>query len=622
MGNITVTTRAVSRGKSLGIIIALGIIILIISWIVALFFTCGCFHKASGEVNQYVDWEEGFEDAKNFRKATPTALREAVEDCINQGDCWIEKENWLEVGLIDMERKYELAPDIGDANITSEIAYEGEKSAEIVSYEIPSGYKELFDAIAHYVRNQSLIKEAVYEVGAWFYVPENKDPLVIIGMEYHQSYTIQYFAYAAIDARNGSVLVPNSKGWTKVGQVEFEHCKWFKLWVIFDITGSKEKFLIGYNSSSEAKTFEGDVWVGYYNPAYTGYNAFNFYAGLVSFNDRGCQQVYLDNFYARKIDTEEWLLLKKDGFEYEKVFDFPENWQDQSAHPEYEWHLEKPDQHANTTAELSLSGNRSAKLWTEPQPYNNVRSVLVAPDFTYWDNPLKKISVNFYLPEGHFGESDAGVWLDVDLYDLENGKWYIAIVGFNREGLIKYGMGYGETGGQINFGSLDGGFTLNCGMWYRAELAANFSKFGEDDGMIFRLYIGDIEYEWVLPLTAWTDYMIYNFSFGAYYFGISNYLNYTAVAYFDEVEIYVGKEENTTVVSPSPTSPTSPGGEENTTVVSPSPTSPTSPGGEENTTVVSPSPKPPSEILGSSALLLGVVAISIVVCIVLLRRKS
>ena len=520
------------------------IALILLLLIVLSFLIFGCFHKkiSDEEAIQYVNWENGFEDVENFRKATATGLREAVEDCVLRGNCWIEEENWLEVGITDTARRYKLAPDMADANITSEIAYEGERSAKIVSYEIPPDYKELFAAVAHYVRKQSSVKEGIYEVGAWFYVPENKDPLAIIGMEYHPSWIIQYFAYAAIDARNGSVLVPNSKGWTKVGQVEFEYNNWFKLWVTFDITGSKEKFSIGYKSSSEIKTFEGDVWVGYYNPAYKGYKAFNFYAGLVSFNDREGQEIYLDNFYARKIESQEWLLLKKDGFEYEKIFDFPENWQDQNAHPEYEWHLEKPGQHAQTIAELSLSGNRSVKLWTVPQPGKNVRSVLVAPDFTHWDNPLKKISVYFYLPEGQFGESDAGVWLDVDLYDHENGKWYIAIVGFNREGLIKYGTGYGATGGQISYESLNGRFTLNCNKWYKAELIADFSKFGDDDGMIFKLYIDGKVYEWKLPLTAWTDYMIYDFSFGAYYFGISNYLNYEAVAYFDEVKIYVGEE--------------------------------------------------------------------------------
>ena len=502
---------------------------------------------SSGKVDQYINWENGFENVENFRKATPTELRKAVEDCILRGDCWIEEENWLEVGVTDTARRYELAPDMGDVNVTSRIAYEGEKCARIVSHEIPSGYRELIAAVAHYVRNQCNVIEGKYEVGAWFYVPENKDPLVIIGMEYHPSWVIQYFAYAAVDARDGSVLVPNPKGWTKVGQVEFKHNSWFKLWVTFDIAGSKEKFSIGYKSTSEVKNFEGDVWVGFYNPAYKWYKAFNFYAGLVSFYDRGAQEVYLDNFYIKGIESQEWILLKEDSFEYEKTFDFPENWQEQNAHPEYEWHLEKPDQHAQTTTEVSLLGIRSAKLWTIPQNGQNVRSVLVAPDFTYWDNPLKKISVYFYLPEEYFGASDAGVWLDIDLYDYKNGKWYIAIVGFNREGLIKYGAGYGRTGSQINYTSLNGGFTLSCNKWYKAELIVDFSKFGDNDGMILKLYIDGKKYEWKLPLTAWTNYMIYNFSFGAYYFGISNYLSYEAVAYFDGVKIYVGKRTTTEV---------------------------------------------------------------------------
>ena len=516
-------------------------IITLIILLVVLSFTSRRFHKISDEETiQYVDWENRFESVENFRKTTATGLRKAVEDCIQRGNCWIEEENWLEVGITNMARKYELSPDLGDASVTSEIAYEGERSAKIVSYKIPPGYKELVAAVAHYVRKQSSVKEGIYEVGAWFYVPENKDPLAIIGMEYHPSWIIQYFAYAAIDARDGSVLVPNPKGWTKVGQVEFEYNNWFKLWVTFDVTGSKEKFSIGYKSSSEVKTFEGDVWVGYYNPAYIGYKALNFYAGLVSFGNRGEQQIYLDIFYAKEIRPRGWLLLKEDGFEYEKIFDFPENWWEREAHPEYEWHLENPGQNAETTTEISLFGERSAKLSTVPQNGKNVRSVLVAPDFTHWGNPLKKISVYFYLPEGQFRESDAGVWLDVDLYDRVNGKWYIAIVGFNREGLIKYGMGYGATGGQINYSSLDGGFTLDCNKWYKAELSVDFSKFGDDDGMTFKLYIDNEEYEWKLPLTAWTDYMIYDFSFGAYYFGISNYLDYEAVAYFDEVKIYVG----------------------------------------------------------------------------------
>ncbi len=174
---------------------------------VALFLIAGCSSETKVErTNQYVYYLNcDFEEVASFTKTTPEGIREAVEDCIVRADCWVEEENWLEVG------------------ITDELAYEGEKCAQIVSYEIPSGYEELFAAVAHYAREQSDVEEGVFETGAWFYVPDSKEPLAIIGMEYHPSWVIQYFAYAAIDARDGSVLVPNSQGWTRVGQVKFIH---------------------------------------------------------------------------------------------------------------------------------------------------------------------------------------------------------------------------------------------------------------------------------------------------------------------------------------------------------------------------------------------------------------
>ncbi|RLI41628.1 hypothetical protein DRO64_07260 [Candidatus Bathyarchaeota archaeon] len=68
--------------------------------------------------------------------------------------------------------------------------------------------------------------------------------------------------------------------------------------------------------------------------------------------------------------------------------------------------------------------------------------------------------------------------MDIDLYDRENGKWHIAIVGFNREGLIEYGISYGRLEGQISYASLDGGFTLNCNKWYKAKLVAILVNLG------------------------------------------------------------------------------------------------------------------------------------------------
>jgi len=483
---------------------------------------------------------DSYENETTIRKATPQDLRKMVEDALFRGDYWGEKERWLEVGAIDPERKYKLVPELGDAEITDEVAHKGIKSVRIISYEVPSSYNETFVCIAHYVRNQSKIKEGTYEVGAWFYVPEGNYPLVVLGMEYHPSWIVQYFAYPAIDMKDGSVLVANARGWTKVGKVKAKHNEWFKLWILFD-TKERNKFSFGYESSLEEETFEGDKWIGYFNPAYKNYSAFNFYAGTVNSIGRGKQEIYMDDFRVRI----EQILLKEDGFEYEKTFDFPENWWDREAHPEYEWHLEKPGQNAETTAEISLSGERSAKLWTMPQPGKVVRSVLVAPDFTHWRSPLKRLVANFYLPEGEF-EDDAGVWLDIDLYDLEKKRWCMGIIGISRTGEIYYGDGYTPHPAQSEYKHFNGNFSLDTNKWYRAELYVDFSKFGKD-GMELVLYIDEDRLKWILPLTLWTDYMLYNFSFGAYYFGISNYLNYQAAAYFDDVELWAEYGVNVSV---------------------------------------------------------------------------
>lgn len=141
--------------------------------------------------------------------------------------------------------------------------------------------------------------------------------------------------------------------------------------------------------------------------------------------------------------------------------------------------MEKPGQNAKTTTEISLSGERSAKLWTIPQPGKLVRSVLVAPDFTHWKSPLKRLVANFYLPEDKF-ENDAGIWLDMDLYDLEKKRWCIGIVGISRTSEIYYGDGYTPHPAQSNYKHFNGNFSLDTNKWYRAELYVDFSKFGKD----------------------------------------------------------------------------------------------------------------------------------------------
>ena len=75
-----VTAGMVSREKLLRIAIPVGVIVLITLWIMLPFFTSKYFRDICDEetnqyvASQYVSWKNGFEDVKNFRKATATNL--------------------------------------------------------------------------------------------------------------------------------------------------------------------------------------------------------------------------------------------------------------------------------------------------------------------------------------------------------------------------------------------------------------------------------------------------------------------------------------------------------------------------------------------------------------------
>jgi hypothetical protein len=229
---------------------------------------------------------------------------------------------------------------------------------------------------------------------------------------------------------------------------------------------------------------------------------------------------------------EDMSLIKEDDFEYEKTFDFPDNWRDIGAFGQMEWHLELPDQHAETTTEKAFIGGRGVKVWSDKKE----RSILDAGDFEHWNAPKKAMSYYFLLPEGQFEAQDAGVWINVDLVDYEKKEWKNAVVGINRFGDIYYGDGYVPKQSVYKAKHFNGGFILDYDKWYKLELYADFDKFGDDDGMILKLYIDGEEYAWAIPLTRWSDSVVYPFSFGAYYLGVSQ-----KYAYFDEVKCYIGK---------------------------------------------------------------------------------
>lgn len=250
-------------------------------------------------------------------------------------------------------------------------------------------------------------------------------------------------------------------------------------------------------------------------------------------------------------DEEKRVLIKEDSFEYEKTFDFPkEEWWKKESFEQMDWYLEGPTKYTDTSTDYSFSGVRSTKLKSEPQK----RAVLAAADFEHWNVSKKAMSFYFFLSEDQYKTKDAGIWINIDLVDHEKRVWKNAIVGINRFGDIYYGAGYGPNQEERPYSNFNGGFTLDYSKWYKLELYADFDNFGPDKkGMILKLYTEEKTYEWALPLNSWSDqdwemfeekgYKLYEFSFGAYYFGISR-TGYEKCAYFDDVKCYIWANEH------------------------------------------------------------------------------
>ena len=245
-----------------------------------------------------------------------------------------------------------------------------------------------------------------------------------------------------------------------------------------------------------------------------------------------------------------WILLKNDSFEYEKIFDFPKKWWKQSSFDELEWYLEGPTKNAYTTTERASTGLRSAKVSNEPSQ----RGVIVAPCFEFWHATKKCIEFYFYLPEGNFENWWDGIYIDVDTWDYSQRTVKIGIVGFNRFGLVQYIYGYAwdtDNLNDYNVKYVESDFELECNKWYRASLYVDFEKFVLVDpqepvspdvplGITFELEAENSNYTFNLPLTHWTDNWIgYQFSVAGYYCGISIGVE-ERFAYFDDVKSFVG----------------------------------------------------------------------------------
>lgn len=246
---------------------------------------------------------DNYEDNPTITKTTHELWVQVI-NATKKDNYWSDQEHWFEMGKTNEAGKYRIDPTLGDAIVTSGLAHGGIKSVEITSSEAPPEHKNCFIALARYIRNQSLIKDGVYEVGVWFYVPDGTNPIVLIAMENHPSWLVQHFAYAGVDTENGDIgaWVDGAKpDFKPIGKVNFQHDTWFKLWITFYT--DEKKFDVGYSSSTEEKAFEvNETWTSYGNIAYIGYKAFNFYTGIVNPSGRPEQKLYVDDFYAKVVD--------------------------------------------------------------------------------------------------------------------------------------------------------------------------------------------------------------------------------------------------------------------------------------------------------------------------------
>jgi len=239
-----------------------------------------------------------YEDSPTITETTHDLWTQVIADT-KKGNYWADEVHWLE-NAKSAEKSYAIDPEMGQATITSSTAHNGTRSVMMDVSAVPPDYTYSSCLLARYIRNQSLIVDAVYEVGAWFYVPAGNVPVIVFGMENHPSWVTQYFAYAGIETENGTVFAMDDNLRIPVGSVNFQHDTWFKLWITWDLRA--QNFTLNYKSPTEEKTFQVDwTWKSGGNLAYIGYKAFNFYAGAGNLQSAKSQKFYVDDFYAKVV---------------------------------------------------------------------------------------------------------------------------------------------------------------------------------------------------------------------------------------------------------------------------------------------------------------------------------
>jgi len=245
-----------------------------------------------------------YEDNPTIIKVTPQLWLKLTEDS-RAGDYWCDQVHWLEIGYMDENGTYKIDnPNLGDAKVTTYVARKGTRSVESTIFEVPSGCVEAQTCIARYFRNQSIVKDGVYEVGAWFYVPKGYTPYYVhISMENHLSWMRGYFIHIGVNPESSELVVATRRfpECEVIDKVNFQYDTWFKLWIVYN-TKELIKYTAGYKSPIEEKTFELDkAYIAGPDPSYYGLPAFNFYATGHNLLGRAEQKLYVDDFYAKVV---------------------------------------------------------------------------------------------------------------------------------------------------------------------------------------------------------------------------------------------------------------------------------------------------------------------------------
>lgn len=220
---------------------------------------------------------------------------------VTKGDYSGDVVHWLEKGRVDLAGRYSFDTRYSTAKVASDVAHSGFRSVALTVPPNPKLYLLTLRSLARYFRNPYATKPGLYRVEAWFYVERGKYPIVCLGMEDHLDWTENHFPNVILDTENGNLGYYDEgyrTGYKVLTDLEtkFEHDTWFKLWLTYQ-TGQKQRYTVGYESSTVSMTFDIDkVWTTYNNKWYKANPAFNFYAGGINTNPRRWEKLYIDDF--------------------------------------------------------------------------------------------------------------------------------------------------------------------------------------------------------------------------------------------------------------------------------------------------------------------------------------